>query len=265
LTFFVGEGDRFRATEHTRGPWSEEHQHGGPSAALLARAIERHVGVDAIRVARMSVVFHRPLLIDLFRITTETTREGKKVRTVRAQLFDAQDRLVATADATLIRTAPIDVETTPATNDRLPEACPPYTFTFFNHLVGYHTAMECRLLHGRFGEGKMGLWMRMRFPLLDGETPSPLQRTMIAADSGNGVSVTLDLAKYTFVNPDVTVALSRQADGEWIGLDARTSFGPDGIGLADTRLLDAAGTIGRGIQTLIVECKREQPSESSFR
>lgn len=254
-SFFVPEGDRFRATENTRGPWSKGHQHGGPPAALLARAIERHVDREAVRVARMSVVFHRPLAIDVLRTAVETTREGKKVRTVRAQLFDADDRLVASADATLIRTASIDVETTPATNDRLPAACPPYTFTFFTETAGYHTAMECRLLHGRFGEGKMGLWMRMRVPLVPGETPSPLERTMIAADSGNGVSVALDLARYTFVNPDVTVALSREAEGEWIGVDARTSFGADGIGLADTRLLDAAGTIGRGIQTLIVEAR----------
>ena len=254
-SFFVADGDRFRATEHTRGPWSDAHQHGGPTAALLARGIEKHVEAQSVRVARMSVVFHRPLLLDVFRTTAETTREGKKVRTVRAQMFDAQDRLVATADALLIRTAPVDVETTPATNDRLPEACPPYTFTFFSHAVGYHTAMECRLLHGRFGEGRMGLWMRMRFPLVPGESPSALQRTMIAADSGNGVSVALDLAKYTFLNPDLTVALSRAPDGEWIGLDSRTSFGADGIGLADTRLLDSAGTIGRGIQTLIGETR----------
>ena len=253
MSFFVAEGERFRATESTRGPWSNEHQHGGPPAALLARAVERHLASEPVRVARMSVVFHRPLLIDVFRTAVETTREGKKVRTVRAQLFDAQERLVATADALVIRTAAIDAETTPATNDRLPEACPPYAFTFFRHAIGYHTAMELRLLHGRFGEGKMGLWMRMRLPLVAGESPSPLQRTMIAADSGNGVSVALDPRTYSFVNPDVTVALSRTPDGEWIGLDSRTSFGPDGIGLADTRLLDSAGTIGRGIQTLILD------------
>ena len=65
----------------------------------------------------MSVVFHRPLLLDVFRVAAETTREGKKVRTVRAQMSDVQDRLVATADALLIRTAAVDVETTPATTD----------------------------------------------------------------------------------------------------------------------------------------------------
>ena len=80
MTFFVVEGDGFRATENTRGPWSRDHQHGGPSAALLARAVERHVEGHPVRVARISVVFHRPLAIDVFRTTVETTREGKKVR-----------------------------------------------------------------------------------------------------------------------------------------------------------------------------------------
>ena len=35
------DGDRFVATELTRGPWNPDHQHAGPPAALLARAIER--------------------------------------------------------------------------------------------------------------------------------------------------------------------------------------------------------------------------------
>jgi hypothetical protein len=177
-------GDGFRATVHTRGPWSAEHQHGGPSAAMLGGAIERHVAEHDARVARITIVFHRPLLIDgTYRTSVETIREGKMVRTVRATLFDAQNRAASTADAVIIRRAPVLPETTPATTDRLPDACPPYTFTFFGDNVGYHTAMECRHLHGAFGQGRMGLWMRTRMPLVPGETPSPLQRTLLAAES----------------------------------------------------------------------------------
>ena len=42
--------------------------------------------------------------------------------------------------------------------------------------------------------GPATVWMRMRDPLVAGEEPTPLQRVLVAADSGNGVSATLDLA-----------------------------------------------------------------------
>ena len=39
--FYVPDGDRYAATEHTRGPWSPQHQHGGPPAALIAHVVGR--------------------------------------------------------------------------------------------------------------------------------------------------------------------------------------------------------------------------------
>jgi uncharacterized protein (TIGR00369 family) len=256
LAFWLPEGDAFRATVAGRGPWSEGHLHGGPVAALLARALEGAAAQAGtpLRAVRMSVAFHRPVAIDVFRVAVEPVREGKKVRTSRASLADAAGRVVASAEALYTRQADVGVAATAdATRPRAPDACEPYTFPFFRSDVGYHTAMETRLLGGAFGSGKMGLWFRMRVPVVPGETPSALERVVCAADSGNGTAVGLDVAKYTFLNPDLTVALSRALHGEWVGLDAVTRFGPDGIGLAESALLDVEGTFGRGLQTLVVE------------
>lgn len=253
--FYVPEGAGFRATAATRGPWSHEHQHGGPPAALLARALE----IDAaraptpLRPARITVAFHRPIAIDRFDVSIEPVREGKKVRIARAYLTDSQGRAVATAEALFMRRADVGVIASPDVAPRGPEACDPYVFPFFTSDDGYHEAMECRVIGGVFGSGKMALWMRMNVPLVPGETPSPLQRVVVAADSGNGVSVGLDLANYTFINADLTVYLARELEGEWVGLDAETRFGPDGIGLATTTLLDTSGAVGRGLQSLLVE------------
>jgi hypothetical protein len=41
---FVVDGARFVPTVLCRGPWSADAQHGGPPAALLARAVERFAG-----------------------------------------------------------------------------------------------------------------------------------------------------------------------------------------------------------------------------
>jgi len=71
--------------------------------------------------------------------------------------------------------------------------------------------MESRFLRGAFTEpGPATVWMRMRRPLVAGEDPSPLQRVLTAADSGNGVSAALDWQAWTFVNVDLTVAGCRR-------------------------------------------------------
>jgi hypothetical protein len=253
-TFFVPDDGGWRATESTRGPWSPVHQHGGPPAGLLARAIEASVDRAAWRIARINVQFLRPIPIDRFDVVVETAREGKKVRVVLARLVDRKGRDVAIADALLVRRADVGVAATYASPPRLsPEVSTPYEFSFFAAPVGYHTAMEARHVEGTWGKGPMTMWMRMRIPLVPGEEPSPLVRVLLAADSGNGVSVALDLAQYTFVNADLTVSLARDLEGEWVLLDAATRFGADGIGLSDTALSDARGLVGRGAQSLIVE------------
>ena len=92
----------------------------------------------------------------------------------------------------------------------------------------------------------------MRQQLVAGEQPSPLQRVLVAADSGNGVSATLDWSRYLFINVDLSVHLHRLPAGEWVCLDAITVAEPEGIGLADTALYDERGPLGRALQTLLI-------------
>ena len=92
----------------------------------------------------------------------------------------------------------------------------------------------------------------MRHPLVAGERPSPLQRVLIAADSGNGVSATLDWSRYLFINVDLSVHLHRLPAGEWVCLEAVTIPEPTGVGLADTAVYDERGPLGRALQTLLV-------------
>ena len=79
---------------------------------------------------------------------------------------------------------------------------------------------------------------------------------LIAADSGSGVSAAIDHRRQRAVNPDLTVAVSRPLEGEWVGLDSVSTYEPSGIGLADTRICDARGTVGRVLQGLVLEERR---------
>ena len=113
--------------------------------------------------------------------------------------------------------------------------------------------MDYRFVKGAFHELGPALgWLRMKVPLVEGEEPSPLVRVMAAADSGNGVSAVLDWNEWLFINTDLSVHLHRMPEGEWIGLDAVTIPEPNGVGMADTKLLDERGPIGRAAQWLLI-------------
>ena len=77
--FYVRDGDGFIASPYTRGPWSDKHQHGGPPAALLARATAAFSGADFF-LARLTVEFLRPVPVGRVALACELVRDGSKVQ-----------------------------------------------------------------------------------------------------------------------------------------------------------------------------------------
>ena len=254
--FFVPDGDGWIATSHTRGPWSKTHQHGGPPAALLAHAVE--AAAPELFVTRFTVDFLRPVPIGRLRVRLDALRQGTKVQRWIALLLEA-DTVVAHAVVTLIRREAVALSLlTDAPALPPPDASAPFQFPFFREADGYHTAMETRLARGTFGTGHVAAWMRQRVPLLPNVSPSPLERVLIAADSGSGVSAAITHELQSAINPDLTISLARPLEGEWVGLDSISIYEPSGIGLADTRLCDPRGTIGRALQGLVLEEQRRR-------
>lgn len=255
-SFYFGERGRFVSTEQTRGPWSAAHQHGGPVAALLARELEHRLAADGagdFHPARFTIEFLKPVPIAPLEVATEVVRAGRKARSLAATCAVTGEP-VARALALFLRSRTLDVVVAPpVTTPPSPNQATPYAFTFFREPRGYHTAVELRLARGSWGSGALTVWMRLRVPVVAGEAPSPFQRVLVAADSGNGVSAALDPARFSFVNPDLTVYLHRVPAGEWICLDATTTISPGGIGLAESALFDEGGAIGRSLQSLIIE------------
>ena len=49
------------------------------------------------------------------------------------------------------------------------------------------------------------------------------------------------------------MALHRPPVGPWVCVQARTRFGPPGVGAAESSLWDEQGRIGRAVQGLVVE------------
>lgn len=256
VAFFELDGDVAVPTELTRGPWDAGAQHAGPPAALLGRAIEHHAATaqGPMRVGRITYEILRAIPIAPLRTEVSEVRGGRRVRLLEARLFAGEDELVR-AHAWIVRESRVDLPRglEPIPPDDEPADGVPGSFFPTGEEVGYHTAVEYRFVRGDFMEpGPARVWMRMGVALVAGEAPSPLQRVLVVADSGNGVSATLDWRRFLFINVDLTVHLHRYPAGEWVRLDAVTRPEPSGVGLADTALADELGPIGRAAQTLLV-------------
>lgn len=243
---------RYRATAATAGPWSAESQHGGPPSALAARELQCHEPDEGMRLARISVDILRPVPTGELAVLTRTVRPGKRVALLEAVITaGGQDVLVARGWRIASSTAaPVVGKSRPV--PALPAAGRPPRFPG-GHVDGYLSAIEWRFAAGNFDEpGPCQVWARPRIPLLPGENTSPVCRTLLVADSGSGVSMVLDPTKYLFINVDLTVVVHRDPVGEFILLDAESTMGGTGTGMAETQLADTTGVFGTGIQTLLV-------------
>ncbi|MDR7303443.1 thioesterase family protein [Haloactinomyces albus] len=248
-------GGRYRATEHTVGPWSDKAQHLGPVSALLVRELERNTPRAEMPIRRVSVDVLGPVPVDELRIRTEVVRRGRSVELAVAEL-SAGDRVAATARAwRMVRTdtaavAADDTEHLDPPEDWAPMPIPE------GWTGGYASALEWRIAdEAMLGNGHARVWARPKMPLLGGEEPTALQRLFAVADCSSGVSSRLPFHEWVFANTDLTVHLSREPRGEWIGLDARMALGPDGAGLAHSALHDTTGPVGRSAQSLLLAPK----------
>jgi Thioesterase-like superfamily len=254
--FYEPDGDRYCATELTRGPWDPGAQHAGPPAALLGREIERLPDADEFQVGRVTCEILRSVPIAPVTVSARVLRPGRRVQLVEAELRDESGEPLMRASAWRIRTAAVEIAP-----EAMPAAVPPpgpeqgSEVEFFptGEELGYQSAMEIRFVRGGFVEpGPALVWLRMRQPLVVGEEPTPLQRVLVTADVGNGVSASLDYRRYLFINVDLTVHLERMPAGEWVCVDAQTLPQPNGVGTAESVLSDESGRIGRALQTLLI-------------
>ena len=253
---YTPDGDHLIPGELTVGPWSPDAQHGGPVAALLARSVEAVPAPVPMQVVRLTVELLRPVPLEPLTVSALVTRPGKKVQIVEAGLTTGGVE-VARARALRIRVNRLDVP------EQIPDPpSPPVPDlsaarpSFVARRTAFADAMDLRFVKGSWDDlGPVTMWTKLIVPVVAGEEPSPLQRTSAAADFGNGVSRVLDFETHVFINPDLTVSLSRAPVGEWIGLDCVSRISGDGYGQAESLIFDQVGPAGRSIQSLIVDAR----------
>lgn len=254
--FTTRDGAWFTPTPHCRGPWDAEACHAGPPTGLMARALEALAPES--RLVRLNVELTRPIPFSGFAVEAEIVRAGRTVTTTRATLRDGDGHVRASASGLHLAEAPpraLPTVRAPHPAGSRSDAVPgPFPFTGTLHgLEAFNgSGVEVAYPPGESPEpGPTILWMRT-VPLLADEPASGFQRICPLADCGNAVGRNADPGEFTFVNPDLSITLHREPEGEWFGMRAENHWQPDGIGMSDGLLFDERGPVGRALQTLIV-------------
>lgn len=248
--FYLPLGDnRYEPTRATESPWDSQAQHGGPPTALLGHLLDIAAGPDK-RLARITADFLGAIPRRPFRVDTVEIRPGRRIALLEARMvFD--DRPAVVARAWAIETGP----TPPATGEQLhppalADADPALDLTGW----GYGEAIEWRYTRGGYGtaDSAADVWTRVRIPLIAGEKLTGLARTLVVADSANGVSAALPMEHWLFIPPSITVTLARFPDTEWVHMACRSHLSPDGLGVSHATLSDTDGYLGEVSQPLLV-------------
>lgn len=245
------DGSRVRATEHARGPWFPDQQHGAAVLALLARFCERVPSARPMRFTRITADLSRAVPMTELTVRATARRDGRRVQSVEAVLADG-DEVLARAVATRIRAEPGLV---PA--DRLPpldpaDLAPPFDGDLITYDMGYpsfHDCLEIRALDGD-GHGNDRTWYRMAHPLVEGETPSPLVRVAAVADMIQSSAMRLGPA-WISINPEVSVQIEREPDGDWLCTVSTVRFTDDGTGISSGVIFDRTRRVGASSKSVL--------------
>lgn len=209
-------------------------------------------GPDLVAV-RASVEFVGPVPVAELVVETRVIRAARTAALVEAQLH-ADGRLCLQARVWLVRRS----DTTELTGPLPDPVEVPLDLPDLGGEFPYHDTIEWQTVRGSLRTAGPGAtWARPRWALVGEEPLSGLQRVALVGDSASGISSALDWARWSFVNVDLDVHLSRPVDGEWIFVDAHTTVGTSGSALARSTVSDVRGEVGTTLQTLVLAPRRQ--------
>jgi len=247
------DGHHVVTTPHAAGPWNATMQHGSAPSALVTHLAEQMPTASPMQVVRVTIDLLRPVPVAPLSFETEVLREGRKIQLCGIRLL-ADGVVVARASVLKIRTEP---QPLPADIGDPPLELPgPHTGHPLGRRAGnaFMSSLSTSVVRGGLmGSGPGAIWYRMERPVIEGAPLSQVMRAVIAADFSNGTSAALSFDHWTFLNADLTVSLARPPVGDWILLDSESWIGPDGTGLAASKLADINGYFGRAVQSLVIE------------
>jgi acyl-CoA thioesterase len=180
--------------------------------------------------------------MDPIAVTTETVRDGGRVRVVEVGLV-CGGRQIARGSVLLLRSG-----SEPAGRVWTPQPWsvpPPGQVGSLAPGVEEKASLDIRLISegGLSAVTQKQLWISEVQALVEGEEPSAFVRAVAAADLANPFGNFGDQG-LSFINADLSVYLGRLPVGEWIGLEVAARTSAAGVATVAANLYDTRGAIG---------------------
>lgn len=222
--------------------WGTSHMRGMAVSGILARATERTVtrlGHAGLRPTRWTLDMFRPALLAPCRAVTTVRKAGPRLCLVDTDLIQA-DRTVARATALYLGTGrtPEGAVWTGGPDPALPGTGPGpgQERLYFTDSTGWTDSRSAR------NAARNQVWHNA-VPIVEGEEPTPFQFAASVADVANLVANFGD-GGLEFINPDITVALTRLPHTREMGLSATARIEQDGVSVGTVVAYDRAGVFG---------------------
>lgn len=214
--------------------------HGRLLGGLAARALERELGGDGWRAARLTVDLFRPAAMEAVEIDVTPIRDGRKVRVADATL--------TVAGHTVGRVTGLFLATGAEPPGRIwrPEH-PPWPSPDEVPPADDGTGdKESEIWQFRTVTGGMGsaaqtrVWTNDTGQLVEGEDMTPLVRAAASGDIACPLANASDQGIH-YINADYTLLLGRYPVGPWIGLETTEQVDAGGIAIALATMWDEQG------------------------
>ncbi len=257
---FERDGSRIVPTGYARGPWRRDALHGAAVAGLLACGID----VPGWTPARVTFDLLAPVPAVPMTLVTSVAEGGKRV--VRQTVtLTADDVPVARAQCVAVRRAELDLpegatehpdpfagapvpdlsRPTPAARGVVPWDC------FDSSSVSVRSLRSPEL-----DGGGVGLWINLLVPVIAGEPTPAIARAAVAADHASAATnARLPFDRWSFMNAELSLHVSREPVGPWVGLVCSGVLQPNGCGLSVATLYDSGGRLGQSAQALVLEAR----------
>jgi len=211
------------------------------AAGLLSRALEQAPTSAPLRPVRITIDLQDPLPSAPLAVRTRVVRDGKRQQLVEAELW-VEGRIAGSALGLMVCDGE-GPEAPPRSHaDPLPAAGDPVA-----PALGARGPIETRTLP-RTISGAAAWWTRVGAQLVAGETPSLIQRAVMACDLGVSACHADADARPVM---DLAVYLVRGPVGDWVLADAQTDDGGEGYAQISSVLFDTAGMFGYAHQSCL--------------
>jgi acyl-CoA thioesterase len=240
------DAERVQPTRFAQSHWGADHLNGPALVGLAAHALEAAFGLPEFLPARLTV--------DLFRaargVPTSTkvslVRDGRRVRNSECEVV--QDGITV-AKATLVQyrigEPPAGEEWVSTIDFTPPEEIDTALATYISSDgVGWSRAIADHQNASR------KRYVNRSIDVIEGQANSPFTRAAMAAE-GTSLVTNLGSKGVGYINGDLTVALARLPQDDWVAVQADSHWAADGIAVGASTLFDSRGPFGTGLVTAI--------------